>query len=49
MFTLEREVEYLGEFFKVVEELNSDLLLVVKKEEHQKGVFPLQTYVIPSQ
>lgn len=47
--TLDRVTNYGGQDYKIVEVLESDLLLVVKKEEFDTGVFPIQTYVIPGQ
>lgn len=38
-----------GQEYRIVEILNSDLLLVVKKDEFDAGVYPMQTYVIPGQ
>jgi len=47
--SIERETEYLGTFYRVVEVLNSDMLLVVKKEDYDNKKYPLQTYVIPGE
>lgn len=49
MFTLDREVEYKGIQYKVVEVLNSDMFLVVKKEDYINEIYPIQTYIIPGQ
>ena len=47
--TTDREVEYNGVIYRVIEFLNSGTLLVVTKEEYDKQVFPMQTYIIPEQ
>lgn len=44
---MNRECIYLGVKYKVVEELTSDLLLVVSVDDYEKGEFPLQTFIIP--
>lgn len=46
---LDRVASYGGQEYRIVEILNSGLLLVVKKDEFDKGVYPMQTYVIPGQ
>lgn len=47
--TLDLECTYKGVEYKVVEVLRSDMLLVVRKDQFEKGEFPLQTYIIPEQ
>lgn len=47
--TLDRVVIYDGKEYKIVEILASDLLLVVKKDEFDKGVYPMETRVIPGE
>lgn len=46
---LDRKVTYNGVVYQIVEVLNSNMLLVVSKEDFDKSLFPLQTYVIPGQ
>jgi hypothetical protein len=41
--------EYQGVIYKVLQQLESDeCLLVVVQEEFDKGIFPIQSYIIPS-
>lgn len=47
--TLDRQVNYNGIEYQIVEILNSDMLLVVKKEDFNNKIFPLVTYIIPGQ
>ncbi len=49
MFEVEREIGFNGVIYKIVDVLNSSTLLVVRKDDYDKGVFPLQTYVIPGE
>lgn len=46
---LDRSINYNGIDFQIVEVLNSETLLVVKKEDFNSGQFPLQTYIIPGE
>lgn len=46
---LDRQVSYKGIVYQIVEILNSEMLLVVIKDDFDNEVFPLQTYVIPGQ
>lgn len=48
-YSIDRTIKYGTIDYKIVEILNSEMLLVVKKEEFDKKIFPLQTYVIPGQ
>lgn len=45
--TLDRQCIYKGIVYQIVEILNSDMLLVVPKEEFDKKEFPLTTMIIP--
>lgn len=47
--TLDRTVEYKGTIYKIVETLNSDMLLVITIEDYEKGIFPIPTYIVPGQ
>lgn len=47
--SLDRYTNYRGIDYKIVEVLNSEMLLVVKKEDFDKGIFPIQTYILPGQ
>lgn len=48
MFIMDRIVEYKGISYRVLEELNSNALLVVTEADYEKGEYPLSTYVIPN-
>ena len=47
--TLDREITYNGIRYKIVEILRSDYLLVILKDDFDKGEFPLQTFLIPGE
>lgn len=47
MYNTNRSTEYKGIVYKVVSVLENDLLLVVKKDDFEKKVFPMQTFLIP--
>lgn len=44
---IDRTVEYKGIEYRVLANLDNDLLLVVLKKDYIKGDFPLQTIIIP--
>jgi len=44
---LDRQVTYAGVEYEVVNALDNDLLLVVRKDDLTDGKFPLQTYIVP--
>lgn len=46
---IDRTIDYKECTYQIVEVLNSEMVLVVKKDEFDKGNFPLQTYIIPGQ
>lgn len=46
-YVLNRECIYLGVEYKIVQVLGSDTLLVVKKEDFDKGSYPMQPLIIP--
>lgn len=45
---LDRETQYNGTTYKIVEFLSSDLLLVVNKDKYNAREFPLISFVIPN-
>lgn len=46
-FNMDRECTYKNITYKVLEEMSSGFLLVVEKERLDKGVFPIEVFVIP--
>lgn len=46
-YLLDRQVVYKGVNYKILETLSSEMLLVVPKEEFDKGEFPLTPIIIP--
>lgn len=46
-YVIDRECEFQGISYRIVEVLDSNFLLVVKKIDFDNQQFPLQTYIIP--
>ncbi|AIW03361.1 hypothetical protein CPT_Mater204 [Bacillus phage Mater] len=47
--SIDREIEFCDDMYRIVEFLNSNMLLVVKKEDFDNQNFPIQTYIIPGE
>lgn len=44
---IDREVIFNGVTYRILEFLNSGNLLVTKKDDYDKGLFPLPVFIIP--